>query len=117
MAQQQFLHHQTRFNSFAEADIIGNQEIDSRKPQGFSQWKKLIGVLVDPGPERGLEQVPIGGGRGIPPERAQIGREYARVVGSKLCDAGPALVLQHRSVEFCIPQDIDHLTLSVIVHA
>jgi hypothetical protein len=56
------------------------------KAQGLSRGKKPVGILVDSGPEWGLEQVPIRGGRGIPAERAQIGREYAGVVGSELRD-------------------------------
>jgi hypothetical protein len=72
---------------------------------------------VDASPEGGLEQVPIGGGRGIPAQCAQIGREYARVVGSKFRDAGPTFVLQDRPVELCVPQNLNHFALSVIVHA
>ena len=79
--------NQTGFDRLAGADIVGNQQVDPRNAQGLPQWKKLIGVLVDAGPERGLEQVLIGGSRSIPAKRAQIRREYARVVGSELRNA------------------------------
>jgi hypothetical protein len=81
------------------------------------QWKKLVGVLVDAGPEWGLEQVPICGGRGIPTERAQIGGEYARIVGAELSDVGSAFITQNRAVELRVPQHLDRLALSVIIHA
>jgi hypothetical protein len=116
-AQQHFAENQACFHRLTGADIVGNQQIDPRKAQGLPQGKKLVGVLVDAGPEWGLEQVPIGGGRGIPAKRAQIGREYARVVGSELRDAGPAFVLQNRAVELRIPKNLNHIALSVIVHA
>src|ERR1700674_5147872 len=115
--QEHFAENQTRFHRLTGADIVGNQQIDPRKPQGLPQRKELVSVLVDAGPEWGLEQVPIGGGRGIPAERAQIGREYARVVGSELRDAVPALVLQNRAVELRVPQNLNQLALSVIVDA
>jgi hypothetical protein len=115
--QEHFAENKARFHRLAGADIVGNQQIDPRKAQGLPQWKKLVSVLVDAGAEWSLKQVPIGGGRGIPAERAQIGREYARVVGSELRNAGPAFVLQNRAVEFRISQNLNHLALRVIVHA
>jgi hypothetical protein len=101
--QKHFAENQTCFHRLTGADIVGNQQIDPRKAQSLPQRKKLVGILVDAGPEWGLEQVSIGGGRGIPAERAQIGREYARVVGSELRNACPAFVLQNRTVELRVP--------------
>jgi hypothetical protein len=101
--QEHFPKNQACFHRLAGADIVGNQQIDPWKAQGLPQWKKLIGVLVDAGPERSLEQVPIGGSRGIPAERAQIGRKYTRIVSSQLRDARPTFVLQNRAVELRVP--------------
>ena len=115
--QQHFAKNQTRFDGLAGADVVGNQQVDPRKAQRLPQGEKLVGVLMDAGPERGLEQVSVGGGRGIPAQRAQIGGKDARVVGSELRDAGPAFVLQNCAVEFGVPQDLDHFALSVIVDA
>src|ERR1700678_249995 len=79
--QEHFAENQTGFDRLAGADIVGNQQVDPRNAQGLPQWKKLIGVLVDAGPERSLEQVSIGGGRGIPAEP----RRYAEnTVGSSV---------------------------------
>ena len=53
--QEHFPENQTCFHCLAGADVIGNQQIDPRKAQGLPQWKKLVGVLVDAGPEWGLK--------------------------------------------------------------
>ena len=72
---------------------------------------------MDAGPEWRLEQVPISGGRGIPAERAQVGRENSRIIGSDLGDGSPAFIAQDRAVELRVPQQLDRLALGVIVDA
>jgi hypothetical protein len=64
--QKHLTENQTGFHRLAGSDIIGNQQIDARKTQGLPQGKKLVGVLVDAGAERSLEQIPIGSCGGIP---------------------------------------------------
>jgi hypothetical protein len=64
--QEHFAENQTCLYRLTGADIVGNQQIDPRKAQCLPHGKKLVGVLVNAGSEWGLEQVPIGGGRGIP---------------------------------------------------
>ena len=48
---------------------------------------------------------------------ARIGGEYTWVVSSELRDAGPAFLLQNRTVELRVPQNLHHLALSVIIYA
>ena len=83
----------------------------------FRKREKLIGVLVDAGPERRLEQVAVGSRRGVPAQSAQIGGEDARVVGPELRDARPSLVGQNLGVEFGVPKDRDGFALGVVVDA
>lgn len=49
--QEHFAENQTCFHRLTGTDIVGNQQIDPRKAQGLPQWKKLVGVLVNAGPE------------------------------------------------------------------
>jgi hypothetical protein len=109
--------NETCLHCHAGADIVGDQRVDPRKTQCLAQRQKLVSILMDACPEGGLEQVSVGSGRSIPAKRAQVGGENARVVGSEPRDTRPPFVLQNRPVEFCVPQDLDHFTLSVIVHA
>ncbi len=82
--QKHFAEDQARLDGLAGADVVGDQQVDPRQPQRLSQRKKLIGIEVDAGAERRLEQVPVGGGRRVPAERAQIGGEDRRIVGAVL---------------------------------
>ena len=90
-AQEHLAQNQTCFHCLAGAHIVGDQQVDPRKAQCLAQRQKLVSVLMDASPEGGLEKVSVGSGRSIPAERAQVGGENARVVGSELRDAGPAL--------------------------
>jgi hypothetical protein len=102
-AQKHLAQNETCFHCLAGAHIVGDQQVDPRKTQCLAQRQKLVSVLMYASPEGGLEQVSVGSGRSIPAERAQVGGEDARVVGSELRDAGPAFVLQNRPVELRIP--------------
>jgi hypothetical protein len=53
--QQQFAQDEAGFDRFAEADIIGDQQIDPRKYERFAQRFELIRVEADARPERCLK--------------------------------------------------------------
>jgi len=53
--QQQFAQDEAGFDCFAEADIIGDQQIDPRKYERFAQRFELIRVEADARPERCLK--------------------------------------------------------------
>ena len=87
--QQQFAQDEPRLDRLAGADVVGDQQIHAGKAQRLSQGEKLIGVLMDAGPERRLKEVAVGGGRRVPAQRAQIRGKDARVVGPEFGDGRP----------------------------
>ena len=116
-AKQQFAHDQSRLDGLAGADVVGDQQIHPREAQRFLEGEKLIGVLMNAGPERRLEQVPVGRCGGVPAESAEVGGKDARIVGPQLGDVRPPLVDQDLGVEFGVPKDRDSFTLGVVVDA
>jgi hypothetical protein len=57
-------------------------------------------------------------GTGMLGMRCAAWKTFQRVrVVSQFRDAGPAFVLQDRPVEFRVPESLDYIALSVIVHA
>ena len=53
--QQQFPHDQTGFDRLAEADIIGDQEVDARQFERLGERQKLVGIEPDAGAKGSLE--------------------------------------------------------------
>ena len=71
-AQEQLSNDQTGFHRLAEADVVGDQQIDAWQVQRLGQGKKLVGVQPDARPKRRLEQLPIRRRGGPPFRRAQV---------------------------------------------
>ena len=87
------------------------------RTQGLAQRLKLVGVEADAGPERGLEEVGIGGSDAVPAERVQVSREPLWRVESARGDGIPVLSGHDPRIQFPIPKDFEGLTLRVIVNA
>jgi hypothetical protein len=113
--QQQFAQDEAGFVRFAEADIIGDQEIDPRQYERFAQRFELISVEPDAGPERRLKEGRVGRRDAAPSHRAGIRREQLRVIERLLADAAPAGILDDPSVEFVFPQDRNRFALRVVI--
>ena len=101
-------------DGLAEADVVGDQQIDARQPQGLAQGKELIGVEPDAGAERRLQQIAVGGGGGAPADRAQIGGEHLGAVGPAASDLRPGVVLDDARTDLGVPQHLDLLALRVV---
>ena len=76
-AQEQLSNDETGFDRLAEADVVGDQQIDARQLQRLGQRKKLVGVQPDARPKRRLEQLPVRRRGGAPFGRAQVGARGA----------------------------------------
>jgi len=50
--QQEFAGNQAGFDGLAESDVVGNEEVHAREPEGLAQRLELIGVETNAGPER-----------------------------------------------------------------
>ena len=77
-AQEQLSHDETGFHRLAEADVVGDQQIDARQLQRLGQRQKLVGIQPDARPKGRLEQLLIRRG-GCPPfGRAQVSAQALR---------------------------------------
>ena len=116
-AQQQFTRDQPRLDRLAEADVVGDEQVDPRQTERLPQRFELVGVDADPGAKRRLEEVRIGGRDAVPRQRAQVGREQRRLVEALSGDGPPAVVLQDPGVQLVLPEHGQRLALGIVVEA
>ena len=117
LAQQQLAGDEPGLDRLAEARVVGDEEVDARQAQRLAQRLHLVGVDLDAGAERRLEEVRIGRGDAVPAERVQERRELARVVEALGGEVVPALLLEDAPVELVLPEDLELLALGVVVGA
>ena len=65
-AKEEFGGNEPGFDGFAEADVVGDEEIDAGQAESLAEGLELIGVELDPGSERRLEEAGIGRGDTMP---------------------------------------------------
>ena len=90
LAHQQLADDQARLDRLAEADVVGDEQVDARQQQRLAQRLELVGVDPDAGAVRRLEQLRVGGGDGVPAQGVEVGRKGPRLVEPVLGDARPA---------------------------
>jgi len=61
--------------------------------------------------------VSVGRGRGVPANRAQVGREHFRVIGSGILEYGYVAIRDNRGVELIAPKHLECLALSIVIDA
>ena len=114
---QELADDQAGFNGLAKANVVRNKQVHPRQQQRLAERLELIGVDLDAGPVRRLEQRGVGGGDGVPAERVVIGGKVARVVELSLGQLGPVLPRHALSVELLFPQNRQFLALGVVFKA
>ncbi len=117
LAQEQLARDQARLDRLAEAGVVGDEEIDARQPERLAQRLHLVGVDLDAGAERRLEEVRVGGRDAVPAQRVEEGGELARRVEALGGEVLPALFLEDPAVELVVPEDVERLALGVVVGA
>ena len=117
LAQQQLARDEPGLDGLAEAGVVGDEEVDARQPERLAQRLHLVGVDLDAGAERRLEEVRVGGRDAVPAQRVQEGGELARRVEALGGEVLPALFLQDAAVELVVPEDVERLALGVVVGA
>ena len=78
LAQQQLARDEAGLDGLAQAGVVGDEEIHARQPEGLAQGLHLVGVDLDAGSKRRLEEVGVGGGDAVPAQGVQEGAEVAR---------------------------------------
>jgi len=101
--QQQLAGDEARFDGFAQADIVGDEQIDALQQQGFAQRFQLVGVQADASAEWRLKQVGIGGGQAVPAQRVQIGGEQGPRIEAARRDGLPPFGGEQLGVYFPFP--------------
>ncbi len=102
-AQQHLAQDQAGLDRLAQAHVVGDQQVDARKAQRLAQGQELIGVEPDAGAERGLEQVAIGSGRGVPLQSAEVGGEGRRIIRPAPREVIPAVSIEPACVQLGAP--------------
>ena len=101
----------------AEADVVGDEEVDPGQSQGLLQRLQLVGVDPDAGPERRLEQVRVGRGHAVPLQGVQVGREQLRRVESPARDLLPGFGRDRLGIDLLLPEHLERLALGVVIEA
>ena len=117
LAQEQLARDQAGLDRLAEAGVVGDEEVDARQAQRLAQRLHLVGVDLDAGAERRLEEVRVGGRDAVPAQRVEEGGELARGVEALGREILPALLLEDPAVELVVPEDVERLALGVVVGA
>ena len=74
VAQDEFLHDKTRLDGFAEADVVGDEQIDPRHRQRADDRIELVVVHFHAAAEGGLKRLIVGTGDRAPRHRIEEGR-------------------------------------------
>ncbi len=60
MSQEHFLDDESRFDRFAETDVVGDQQVDARHVERANDRVELVVFERDAGAKRGLERLAVG---------------------------------------------------------
>ncbi|WP_316225049.1 MULTISPECIES: hypothetical protein [unclassified Bradyrhizobium] len=114
-AQQELAHNQAGLDRLAEADIVADQEIHTRQLQSLGERQQLIGFEPDAGAERRLEQLAVGGGRGAPFGRAQIGAQALRALEGAREQRRPVVGIEDLRLQLGEIGQLDRLALRIVL--
>ena len=101
----------------SQADVIGDEEIYPRKQERLAQRFELIRIDADASPERGLEQLRVGGGDAVPAQRVDVRRELAGFVKALPPNLLPAFGVEDLAAKLKVPNDFERFTLRIVVQA
>ena len=101
VAQQQFARDEAGLDGLAEPDVVCDEQVDARQPEGLAQRVELVGVYANARAKRRLKEIRVGCRDAVPRQRAEIGSEQSRIVEALVGDRGPAIVSEHADVGSC----------------
>ena len=115
VAEHQLLHDQAGLDGLAQADIVGDQQVDPRHPQGSDQGFELVVLDGDTAAERSLESLGIGIGHRRPADRVEEGLQRLGVVEVVRVGGGEVGPLVDAASGLQLPDDLDLVLPPVIV--
>ena len=116
-AEEQFAGDEAGLDRLAEADVVGDEEVDAWEQEGLAERLKLVGIEPDAGTEGRLKEPRIGGSDTVPAKRADEGAEKPRVIKPLGADLLPDLSVEDFGVELEIPDHLQGVALGVVVDA
>ena len=117
LAQQQLAGDEPGLDGFSKAGVVGDEQVHAGEAKRLAQRLHLVGVDLDAGAERRLEQVRVGGRDAVPAQGVQERAEVARRVEAFLPQVAPRLLFQDAAVDLEVPVDVQGLTLRIVVGA
>ena len=114
-AQQQFGGDESCFDGLAEADVIGDEEVDARHEQRLAQRLELVGIDADTSAEGRLEEARIGGGDAVPAQAVDVGAEEADLIKAFGADAFPGVFTDDFGAQLHFPDDLGTHPLGVVI--
>ena len=117
LAEQQLARDEPGLDGLAEAGVVGDEEVDAGHPERLAERLHLVGVDLDAGAERRLEEVRIGGGDAVPAKGVEERAEMAGRVEAPGADGAPRLPIEDAAVDLEVPVDLQRLPLGVVVGA
>ena len=117
LAKQQLAGDEAGLDGLAEAGVVGDEEVDARHAKRLAQRLHLVGVDLDAGAKRRLEEVGIRGRDAVPAQGVQKGAEVAGRVEAPRPDGAPRFLLQDAAVDLEVPVDLQGLSLGIVVGA
>ena len=119
LAEQQLACDQPCLDGLSQARVVGNEQVDQRKPERLAQGLDLVGLQLDSGPERCLHEAWIGRRDAIPPQRVQKRPEPMRLIEPLAAPREflPALLAQDAAVSLVVPVDLERFALCIVLGA
>ena len=115
--QQQLAGDEPGLDRLAEADVVGNQEIDAGQSQRLAKRQQLIGIKPMPARKGAWSR----SRSAAVAERQRIARKCAArtsgLSGRAAPDTRPSVLSEDGGADFGIPQDFDLLALRVVGNA
>ena len=104
--QQQLSRDEPGLDRLAETRVVRDEEADAGETQGLAQRLHLVGVDLDAGPERRLEEIRVCRCHAVPAQRVEEGGEVAGCVEPLGGQVLPALLLEDEPVDLVVPEDV-----------
>lgn len=116
-AEKKLPQYQPGLDGLAQADVVGDEQVYTRQPQGLVERGELVSVEADAGAERRLVQGAVGGGGRAPLQRAEKGGEDLGVVRPVSGNLRPGIIVNRARPDLRVPDDAELLALRVVVDA
>ena len=117
LAEQQLAGDEAGLDGLSKAGVVGDEQVHAGQAQRLAQRLHLVGVDLDAGTERRLQEIRVSGRDAVPAQGVQERAEVARRIEALGAEVAPRLLLQDAAVDLEVPVDLQGLTLGIVVGA